>query len=98
MSSRLLLILVEEALQGPVLGGVVGDAVLPAVPDDGQPGAGQDPDGVRVVVAPVAGPSVEVGGPGVGLDGVAGEIAEEDRDECVVSVTFAFFRFLPRTK
>ena len=31
-----------------VEGWVEGGAVLPAAPDDAQPGAGQDPDGVRV--------------------------------------------------
>jgi hypothetical protein len=34
-----------------VFGGVVGDAVVPAAPDDVEPGAGQDADGVGVVVA-----------------------------------------------
>ncbi len=32
-----------------MLGGVVGDAVLPAAPDDVEPGAGEDADGVRMV-------------------------------------------------
>ena len=50
-------------------GGVVGDVVLPAVPDDVEPGAGQDADGVGVVVAAGAGSFVEVGGPGVGAGG-----------------------------
>ena len=57
-----------------MFGGVVGDAVLPAAPDDVQPGAGEDADGVGVVVASVAGALVEVGGPGVGVVGVAGEV------------------------
>ena len=39
----------QESLQRAVLFGVVGDAVLPAVPDDVEPGAGQDADGVGVV-------------------------------------------------
>ncbi|MDZ4234489.1 MAG: hypothetical protein U1C73_12220, partial [Dietzia sp.] len=30
---------VQECLEGSVFGGVVGDAVLPAVPDDVEPGA-----------------------------------------------------------
>ena len=57
-------------------GGVVGGAVLPAVPDDEQPGAGEDADGVGVVVAAGAGAVVEVGGPGVGAAGVAGEVGD----------------------
>lgn len=40
VSSRFLLVLADEALEGAVLAGVVGDAVLPAVPHDGEPGAG----------------------------------------------------------
>ena len=69
VSSRRLLIL-EQALEGVVVGGVVGDAVLPAVPDDEQPGAGEDAHGVGVVVASRSGAVVEVGGPGVGVSGV----------------------------
>jgi hypothetical protein len=64
----------EEALQGVVFGGAVGDAVLPAAPDDVEPGAGQDADGVGMVVAAVAGSLVEVGGPGVVVMTVAGEV------------------------
>lgn len=41
VSSRLRF-LGEDALEGLVAGGVVGDAVLPAVPDDEQPGAGEE--------------------------------------------------------
>ena len=33
----------EQALQGAVLGGVAGDAVVPALPDHIQPRSGQDP-------------------------------------------------------
>jgi hypothetical protein len=57
-----------------VFGGVVGDAVLPAFPDDVEPGSGQDPHGVGVVVVAGAGALVEVGGPGVVVVGVAGEV------------------------
>ena len=41
-----------------------------------QPGAGEDADGVGVVVAAVAGSSVEVVGPGVGGVGVAGAVGD----------------------
>ncbi len=66
----------EHALQGVVFFGVVADFGLPAVPDDVEPGAGEDADGVRVVVASLAGALVEVGGPGVGVSGVAGEVGD----------------------
>src|SRR5579875_3172711 len=76
MSSHLLAIRLEERLEGAMLGRVVGRAVLPAVPDDEEPGAGEDADRVRVVVAAGDGAAVEVGSPGVGADGVAGEVAD----------------------
>jgi hypothetical protein len=40
------------------------------------PGAGEDADGVGVVVAAGDGLLVEVGGPGAGVAGVAGEVAQ----------------------
>ena len=58
---------VEDRLQGAVFGGVVGNVVLPAAPADVEPGAGEDADGVGVVVAAGSGPLVEVRGPGVGV-------------------------------
>src|ERR1700683_5734167 len=76
VSSRRLLILVEQGLECPVPGGVVGGAVLPAVPDYEEPGAGKDADGVGMVVAAGAGSLVEVGGPGAGAAGVAGEVGD----------------------
>jgi hypothetical protein len=51
MSSRPVLILAEQCLEGAMFGGVVGGSVLPAVPDDVEPGAGEDADRVGVVVA-----------------------------------------------
>src|SRR4051794_11480927 len=62
-------ILFEEGLEGAVALGVVGDAVLPAAPDDVSPGAGQDADGVGVVAAAGDGLVVQVGGPGAGSAG-----------------------------
>src|SRR5256886_2139169 len=70
-SSRL-----EEGLKGTMLGGVVGGAVLPAVPDHEEPGASQDANRMGVVFAAGDGAAVEIGGPGVGADGVAGEVAD----------------------
>src|SRR5215207_4465930 len=76
VSTRVVFGGVEDALEGVVLGGVVGGVVLPAVPDDEQPGAGEDADGVGVVVASGSGAVVEVGGPGVGVAGVSGEVGD----------------------
>src|SRR5665648_418818 len=67
---------VQDGLEGAVLGGVVGGVVLPAVPDDEQPGSGEDAHGVGVVVPAGAGALVEVGGPGVGVSGVGGEVGD----------------------
>ena len=67
---------VEEVLEGSVFGGVVGGVGGPAFPDDGDPGAGEDAYGVGVVVAAGCGLGVEVGGPGVGVAGVGGEVAD----------------------
>src|SRR5579862_1414924 len=66
----------EYGLQGGVLGGVVGGVVLPAAPDDVDPGAGGDADGVRVVFAAVPGGGVDGGGPGAGVAGIGGEVAD----------------------
>ncbi len=63
-------------MEGSVVVGVVGGVVLPAVPDDVEPGAGQDAYGVLVGVVAGAGAVVEVRGPGVGVTGVVGEVAD----------------------
>ena len=60
-------LLVQEALEGGALGGVVGGAVLPAAPDDVDPGAGEDAHGVRVVLTAVPGQVVDGRGPAQGL-------------------------------
>src|ERR1039457_6348499 len=57
--STCLLLGFDVALERAVFDGVVGDAVLPAAPDDVEPGSGEDADGVGVVVASVAGALVE---------------------------------------
>ena len=76
VSSRRRLLFGEDALEGFVPGGVVGCAVLPAVPDDVQPGTGKDAGGVGVVFAAGDGIVVQPGGPGAGVAGVAGEVAD----------------------
>jgi hypothetical protein len=63
-------------LEGAVLGRVVGEAVLPAVPDDVQPCSGEDADGVGMVVSAVPRSVLEVGGPGVDQAGVGGEVGD----------------------
>src|SRR5207244_12108548 len=66
-----------EGLGGvSVAGGVVGLAGVPAGPDDAQPGAGEDADGVWVAAAAGAGAVVDVGGPGAAVAGVVGEGGE----------------------
>src|SRR5450755_298874 len=62
-----------EAAGGAVECRVVGDAVEPAAVDDADPGAGQDADGVRVVLAAGPGGCVDLGGPGAGGAAVVGE-------------------------
>src|SRR5690242_5961300 len=57
-----------------VEGGIEGGAVLPAAPDDPDPGAGQDPDGVRVPAAAAGGRCVDGGGPRVGHAAAVGEV------------------------
>jgi hypothetical protein len=64
-----------------MFGGVVGGSVSTAVPDDVEPGAGEDADGVGVVVAAGDRAAVEVsGGPGVGVSAVAGEVDDRVAD------------------
>jgi hypothetical protein len=59
-----------------MLGRIVGHGILPAVPDDEQPGTGEDAHGMRVVVAASEGLAIELGRPGVGASRVAGEVAD----------------------
>ena len=63
-SSRPLRVLVEQCLQGAMTGGVLGDPVLPAAPNDVEPGAGEDARGVGMVVSWASGAVVQIGGPG----------------------------------
>src|SRR2546426_818480 len=66
----------EDALERAVVVGVVGEVVLPTAPDDVRPGSSEDADGVGMVVAAGSGSVVEVSGPGVGVAGVCGEVAQ----------------------
>ena len=57
-----------------VLCGIEGSAVLPGAPDDPDPGAGQDPDGVRVTAAAAGRRGVDGSGPGVGHAAAVGKV------------------------
>ncbi len=61
---------------GAVAGGVVGESVLPAAPDDVCPAAGEDAFGVGVALAVGAQLPVAGLGPGVAVPAVACEVAE----------------------
>lgn len=60
--------------RGGVSGLLVGGVVVPAAPDDPEPGAGQDPDGVGVIQPACAGSGIGVLGPGVGGAAAVGEV------------------------
>src|SRR5690625_2123223 len=66
----------EQCLEGAVPVGGVGGFVLPAAPDDAEPGSGQDAGGVGMVLAAGDGVVVDLRGPGVSAAGVAGEVAD----------------------
>jgi hypothetical protein len=70
--------------RGPMARDVVGLAILPAPPDDAQPGAGQDADGVGVITPARAGAGVDAGGPRRGVPGVIGE-RRDDLAEAIVA-------------
>src|SRR5690625_3770757 len=76
VSSRRVVLALDEALKGSVPVGIVGGVVLPAVPDDVEPGLGKDADGVWVIVSTCHGAVVEVGGPEVSASGVTGEVGD----------------------
>src|SRR5438046_1342279 len=61
-------------LAAAVEGGIEGGAVLPAAPDDPDPGAGQDPDGMRMPAAAAGCGGVDGGGPGGGHAAAVGEV------------------------
>src|SRR5919201_5912931 len=62
----------EVAVVSAAAGGVVGGVGVPAGPDDAQPGAGEDADGVCVAAAAGACVAVDAFGPGGGAAGVVG--------------------------
>ena len=63
----------SEVGGGSVFVRLVGHPVEPAAVDHADPGAGEDSDGVRVVVAALNGAAVDAGGPGAGVSRVVSE-------------------------
>jgi hypothetical protein len=63
----------DVLLEAVVAVGVVGDAVLPAAPEDAGPGASEGADRAWVVVPAAAGAGVVVFSPGVPFAGCVGE-------------------------
>ena len=55
---------------------MVGLAFLSVVPDDVDPGSGQDADGMRVVFAAVAGRVADARGPGIVVPRAVSEVAD----------------------
>src|SRR5271165_2275020 len=52
---------------GPVLGGIVGLAVLPGAPEHADPGPCKDAHGMDVLAAAIPGAGVDAGGPAGGM-------------------------------
>src|SRR5713101_1670725 len=65
-----------EALGATVRGAVVRLMRAPAAPENTQPGAGEDADGVRVIASAAARPAVDVGRPDGAVARVVGETGE----------------------
>jgi hypothetical protein len=55
---------------------VVGHTVLPAAPDDVDPGSREDAHRVRMALAAAGGPTIDVGCPVVAEAAVRGEVGE----------------------
>jgi hypothetical protein len=70
-----------DRLAGSMEGWVECDVVLPATPDDAEPGSGEDAHGVVVPAAPHEGAAVDVGGPWVDSaeGGLERHVTAEDR-------------------
>ncbi len=61
---------------GAVLFRVVKGLVLPGFPEDAEPGAGEDTDGVRVLASALTGSAIDVCCPGRGMSRVVGEAGD----------------------
>src|SRR5436190_2216072 len=66
----------EKSVEVAVASRVIGDAVLPAAPEDTAPGAPERADRVWVVLPAAAGVGVDLRGPGMPVPGRVGEHAE----------------------
>jgi hypothetical protein len=62
-----------------MLGGFVGGPVLPAPPEDTDPSAGEDANGVGMIAAAGEGPAINVGGPSGGVAGVSEKVVSAER-------------------
>src|SRR5207249_3174695 len=79
----------EEPVEAAVAAGVVGGAVLPDAPDDAEPGAAEDADRVRVVVAAGECSLVNAVRPGVVLAAGVGEAGDGVAEALVAGVAEA---------
>ena len=75
----------DVALQRAVAGGVIRDAVLPALPHDPAPGAPEGAQRAGVIVPAGAGCGVEILRPGVPVAGAVGERAERGAQALVAA-------------
>jgi hypothetical protein len=66
----------DECPCGGMLLGVVGRAILPCSPQDSQPSASEDADGVGVLAAALAGFAIDERGPQTGVAGVISEAGD----------------------
>jgi len=64
---------------------IVGRAIGPGLPEDADPGAREDADGVGVVAASGSGSAIDVGRPGGGVAGVVGEAGDGSPEAAVAS-------------
>ena len=82
---------------GLMLGGIVGFAVVPSAPEDADPGAGEDADGVGMGAAAGSGALVDLGGPGRGVSGQhAGIPAVRPGSHARREMSPEIFRFIRR--
>src|SRR4051794_15723504 len=65
--------------------GVVGCAIGPGLPEDADPGAREDADGVGVVAASGSGSAIDVGRPSGGVAGVVGEAGDGSPEAAIAS-------------
>src|SRR4051794_3119637 len=82
-SERIVLSGLGETYGVAVPARVVRGSVVPAAPDDADPGAGEHADSVRVIESAGAGVGVDLRGPGAGVAAVVGERGDRDPEAFV---------------